>query len=153
MGPSNTMIIREFQFEDADMVIELWKQCGLLRPWNHPILDIKRKQTRDRDLFLVGVESEKIVASVMGGYEGHRGWINYLAVDLSMRKKGFGRMILEEVERRLKEKGAPKINLQVRRDNTDVIEFYKSVGYEIDEVISLGKRLIQDPPWSPPGKF
>ncbi|HQI21518.1 MAG TPA: GNAT family acetyltransferase, partial [Leptospiraceae bacterium] len=106
------MIIREFQFEDADMVIELWKQCGLLRPWNHPILDIKRKQTRDRDLFLVGVESEKIVASVMGGYEGHRGWINYLAVDLSMRKKGFGRMILEEVERRLKEKGAPKINLQ-----------------------------------------
>ena len=80
----------------------------------------------------------------MGGYEGHRGWINYLAVHPDHRLKGHGKKIMAEVERRIKEKGCPKINLQIRASNTDVIAFYKSIGFMDDNVIGLGKRLVED---------
>jgi len=94
--------------------------CGLTAPQNNPRKDIKRKMKVDPDLFLIGELSEKIIATVMGGYEGHRGWINYLAVSPEYRKKGYGRKIMESIEFCLKEKGCPKINLQVRKTNTDV---------------------------------
>ena len=80
----------------------------------------------------------------MGGYEGHRAWINYLAVDPSCQRKGYGRKIMIVIEKKLKEKGAPKINLQIRSSNKSVIEFYKSINYNRDDVISMGKRLIED---------
>ena len=80
----------------------------------------------------------------MGGYEGHRGWINYLAVDPGYRRKGLGREIMREVERRLREKGCPKINIQVRSSNREVIAFYRAIGLTVDEVIGLGKRLVED---------
>jgi ribosomal protein S18 acetylase RimI-like enzyme len=80
----------------------------------------------------------------MGGYEGHRGWINYLAVAPDQRRKGYGRLIMEEVERRIAEKGSPKINLQVRTSNTGVIAFYESLGYRADDVVGMGKRLVSD---------
>ena len=80
----------------------------------------------------------------MGGYEGHRGWVNYLAVDPAFRKKGFGRQLMAEIEKRLLALGCPKINLQVRMDNTSALEFYSQIGYKDDNVISLGKRLILD---------
>ena len=83
----------------------------------------------------------------MGGYEGHRGWINYLAVDPAHRRKGYGRRIMQEVERRIRVKGCPKINLQVRATNDAVIKFYQSLGYADDKVIGLGKRLEEDEPY------
>ena len=138
------MEIREYAEEDQAEVIALWSVCGLVVPWNDPKKDIGRKLLVDRDLFLVGLIDGRIVASVMGGYEGHRGWINYLAVSPELRRQGYGRQIMEEVERRIKAKGSPKINLQVRTSNTAVIAFYEALGYKVDDVVGMGKRLVSD---------
>ncbi|MDE0227473.1 MAG: GNAT family N-acetyltransferase, partial [Spirochaetaceae bacterium] len=81
---------------------------------------------------------------VMAGYEGHRGWINYLAVATEYRGRGFGRRLMDEVEARLLAIGCPKINLQIRRSNTEAVEFYRSLGFTEDDSVSMGKRLIPD---------
>ena len=116
----------------------------MVRPWNDPKKDIGRKIEVQPELFLVGFLEDQLVASVMAGYEGHRGWINYLAVSPQHRRKGYGRMIMIEAERLLSSLRCPKINLQVRTSNRAVIEFYQHIGYEVDEVVSLGKRLEHD---------
>ncbi len=128
----------------------LWQACDLVRLWNAPHRDIARKLRVRPDLFLVGEIAGQIVASVMAGYDGHRGWINYLAVDPQQRRRGLARAILAEVERLLHAAGCPKINLQVRSSNAGVIEFYRRVGYTVDEVVSLGKRLVPDAPAESP---
>ncbi|HSM71562.1 MAG TPA: GNAT family acetyltransferase [Anaerolineales bacterium] len=138
------MKIREFEEQDEDEVIALWQACKLVVPWNDPKKDIRRKLQVNPELFLVGILDDNIVASVMGGYEGHRGWINYLAVSPSHRKKGYGRQLMEAVEVKLSGMGCAKINLQVRDTNTEVIAFYKSIGYDLDNVIGMGKRLESD---------
>jgi len=141
------MEIREYREKDANAVIALWIQCGLVVPRNNPQKDIERKLKVDRDLFLVGILEGKIIASVMGGYEGHRGWINYLAVDPACRRQGYGRRIMQEIEKRIRARDCPKINLQVRATNQGVIQFYRSLGYADDNVIGLGKRLKEDEPF------
>ncbi|SFJ00367.1 GNAT family acetyltransferase [Planctomicrobium piriforme] len=140
------MKIRPFEIADEAQVISLWERCGLVRPWNDPRKDIARKLAVRPDLFLVGEQDGEIVASVMAGYEGHRGWINYLAVSPDTQRQGLGRQIMDAAEQLLREAGCPKINLQVRSTNAAVIEFYRSLGYADDEVISLGKRLEIDGP-------
>jgi ribosomal protein S18 acetylase RimI-like enzyme len=138
------MQIRPFQLEDEQAVVALWRQCDLVRPWNDPHKDIARKLKLRPDLFLVGVLDGQVVATVMAGYEGHRGWLNYLAVAPAHQRRGFARQIVAEAERLLREAGCPKINLQVRTSNQGVIEFYRRVGFTIDDVASMGKRLEQD---------
>jgi len=138
------MLIRPYQVADQDKVVQLWRDCGLVALQNDPLKDIQRKLQVDPDLFLVGAESDHLVASVMGGYEGHRGWINYLAVAPAMQRKGYARKMMEAVEPLIKAKGCPKINLQVRNTNEDVIAFYTKLGYMSDNVVGLGKRLEQD---------
>ncbi|HTT73699.1 MAG TPA: GNAT family acetyltransferase [Thermoplasmata archaeon] len=138
------MEIRPFEGADEDAVVELWQRCGLVRPTNDPHRDIARKRAVRPDLFLVGTESGRIVATVMAGYEGHRGWINYLAVDPELQRGGRGRALMDAAEQRLRATGCPKINLQVRRTNTGVIAFYRRLGYAEDDVVSLGKRLASD---------
>ncbi len=138
------MRIRAFQLADEQAVIELWHRCGLVRPWNDPHRDIERKMSVQRELFLVGLQGDVIVATVMAGYEGHRGWINYLAVDPSHRKQGYARQLMHEAERLLRVAECPKINLQVRAGNAEAIEFYKRIGFGIDDVVSMGKRLESD---------
>ncbi len=138
------MKIRKFQIRDEIEVINLWRECDLIVPWNNPKKDIERKLKVDPELFLIGEEDGQIVASVMGGYEGHRGWINYLAVSPDHRRKGYGKKIMFEVEKQIKDKGCPKINLQVRANNTDIIAFYEAIGFIDDQVIGLGKRLEKD---------
>ncbi len=137
------MEIRPFELADESAVIALWEQCGLIRPWNDPKKDIDRKLCVQPHLFLVGLVERSLVATVMAGYEGHRGWINYLAVAPEHQRKGFGGA-MAQVELRLREAGCPKINLLVRSKNNQVIEFYQHLGYAIDDVISLGKRLEHD---------
>ncbi|MGH2541416.1 MAG: GNAT family acetyltransferase [Ardenticatenaceae bacterium] len=139
------MRIRPFEPADEGQVIDLWRRCNLEVPWNNPQRDIARKLMVNPELFLVGIVVGRIVASVMGGYEGHRGWINYLAVHPDYRERGYGRLIMLAVERKLQELGCPKINLQVRTGNTGVIQFYERIGYTVDPVTSLGKRLVDDP--------
>ncbi len=138
------MEIRQYQPNDQAMVIDLWQQCGLVVPWNDPKKDIVRKQAVDADLFLVCVDNNAVIGTAMGGYDGHRGWINYLAVSPSQQRKGIGRTLMEAVEKAILRKGCPKINIQVRTTNKDVLAFYQSLGYKIDDVVSLGKRLMGD---------
>jgi ribosomal protein S18 acetylase RimI-like enzyme len=138
------MITRPFDKSDQQAVIDLWKDCGLVVPWNDPVKDIERKLKVGPDLFLVGELDGEIVASVMGGYDGHRGWINYLAVSPRHQGKGYGRSIMEVVELAMRQKGCPKINLQIRGSNTDMASFYQAIGYHIEDVIGLGKRLEPD---------
>ncbi|PIE01006.1 MAG: GNAT family acetyltransferase [Thiothrix nivea] len=138
------MKIRAYEEQDQSAVIALWRECGLVVPHNDPAKDIARKLQVDRDLFLVGVSQHNIIATVMGGYEGHRGWINYLAVKPGEQRKGYGQQIMQAVETALRAKGCPKINLQVRNSNQAVIAFYNALGYSDDRVIGLGKRLEQD---------
>jgi ribosomal protein S18 acetylase RimI-like enzyme len=133
--------IRSFKPADQAATIQLWRDCQLVVPWNDPAADIARKLEVQGELFLLGEVDGTIVASVMGGYEGHRGWINYLAVAPSCQRRGYGRLLMLDLEQRLKQLGCPKINLQVRTSNSAIIGFYQALGYQIDEVVSLGKRL------------
>jgi ribosomal protein S18 acetylase RimI-like enzyme len=138
------MVIRPFHPDDQAAVIALWESCDLVRAWNDPHKDIRRKLLVRRDLFLVGLVDDPIVASLMAGYEGHRGWLNYLAVDPAHQRRGHARAIVAEAERLLRAAGCPKINLQVRNSNHLAIEFYRKLGYSMDEVTSMGKRLEHD---------
>ena len=138
------MRLAPYAASDQAEVIELWKRCGLTRPWNDPVKDIQRKLTEQPELFLVGKLDGRIVASAMAAFDGHRGWVNYLAVDPSHQRKGFGRMLMLHIEEALEARGCPKLNIQVRTGNKDVLEFYRKLGYTLDDTVSLGKRLIPD---------
>ena len=138
------MYIRPYSTNDQSVVVDLWRRCNLARPQNDSTRDIERKLGVNPELFLVGVLDGKVVGTVMAGYEGHRGWINYLGVDPACRRRGLGRQLIQAAEARLLNLGCPKINLQVRSDNIGALEFYRKIGYSKDEVISLGKRLVSD---------
>ena len=138
------MRIRQFALPDETAVIALWQRCELTRPWNDPQKDIRRKLTVQPELFLVGELGGRLVATVMAGYDGHRGWVNYLAVAPEHRKSGFGRTLMRHVEALLEARGCPKLNLQVRTSNGAVLDFYRAIGYSVDDTVSLGKRLIHD---------
>ena len=138
------MLIRPFERRDTDAVIALWQARGLTRPWNDPLKDIERKLAVKPELFLVGELDGAIVATAMGGYDGHRGSVYYLAAAEAHAGKGFGAAILAELERRLAAIGCPKINLLVRGENDAVVEFYDRLGYERHDSLSLGRRLIAD---------
>ncbi len=138
------LTIRPFEPADEPVVIALWARCDLIRPWNDPQKDIQRKLAAQPDLFIVGVRGDAVVASVMAGYDGHRGWLNYLAAAPELRGQGLGRAMVAAAEERLRALGCAKINLQVRRSNADVIAFYERLGYSTDDVLSMGKRLEHD---------
>jgi ribosomal protein S18 acetylase RimI-like enzyme len=138
------MEIRPYVPADEEAVVGLWRACDLVRPWNDPHKDIRRKLAVNPEMFLVGLEDGRVVATVMAGYEGHRGWINYLAVSPEHRRKGLGRVMMAEAEKLLRARNCPKIALQVRASNRAAAEFYRRIGYGVDEVVSLGKRLEHD---------
>lgn len=136
--------VRAFKESDEARVIELWTFAGLVRAWNDPKKDIARKLKVQRELFLVAELEGTVVGVVMAGYEGHRGWVNYLAVDIGQRRRGIGSALMRDAERRLRLLGCPKINLQVRAENSDIQAFYATLGFKDDSVVSLGKRLEDD---------
>ena len=138
------LLIRPFQTENKDALVALWKMCELTVPWNNPHKDIARKLQVHPELFLVGILDSSLIATVMGGYEGHRGWINYLAVHQDFQGKGYGQEIMNSVETALREMGCPKINLQIRREDDKVASFYQKLGFTNDDVVSMGKRLEAD---------
>ena len=140
------MKIRAYRGADEAAVVALWQDCDLVRPWNDPRKDIARKLTVQPELFLVGELEGKIVATVMAGYDGHRGWVNYLAVAPAHRRRGLGRALMDRAEALLKDMGCPKLNMQIRSTNAAVAAFYERLGYAQDATISLGKRLIPDGP-------
>ncbi|MGI4777518.1 MAG: GNAT family acetyltransferase [Janthinobacterium lividum] len=141
-------VVRVFAPGDADAVVALWRECGLTRAWNDPYKDIARKATAQPDMFLVACtnaeEGGTVVGSAMAGFDGHRGWVYYLAVAPGMQRRALGRALMDRAERLLTERGCPKLTLMVRRENATVIAFYRELGYAEDDVVVLGKRLISD---------
>ena len=138
------LVVQIYSAADQQAVIDLWDRCDLLRPWNNPVKDIARKLRANSDWVLLAVTRNKVVGSIMIGYEGHRAWINYLAVDPSLRRQGVGRRLMEHAEEILRKAGCPKINLQVRSANKQAADFYAVLGYLRDDVICFGKRLDPD---------
>lgn len=141
--------IRAFREADTSAAVALWRDCGLVRPWNDPHKDIERKNRCQPELFLVGTlpdarGGEALVATAMAGYDGHRGSVYYLAVARAQQHLAVGRTMMQEVERRLLALGCPKVNVLVRTGNADVLGFYDKLGYTRDDVFSVGKRLIPD---------
>ncbi|WP_334147467.1 GNAT family acetyltransferase [Microbacterium sp.] len=143
--------IRAFDDADTEAVVALWEEAGLTRPWNDPRLDIQRKQAVQPESFLVavapasdGADAETVVGSVMAGYDGHRGWLYYLATANSHRGRGVARSLVEAAERLLAEMGCPKVQLMVREGNEAVLGFYDALGYERFSVSQTGKRLVVD---------
>ena len=137
--------IRCYCDKDEKQVVALWHSCKLIRSWNDPRLDIERKKGIQASLFLVAELDGRIIGSIMGGYEGHRGVINYLAVDPEYRRQGLATELVSIVEKRLKGLGCPKINLLVRTDNSEVEKCYTQLHFRKQEdVLVFGKRLISD---------
>jgi len=137
----NDIIISEAQVDDVDHVIGLWQKTNLVRPWNDPHQDCCRAlKEQASELFVSKIEGT-IIGSVMAGYEGHRGWIYYLAVCPSCQNCGVGKKLYFHAEEWLKRKGAPKIQILIRRDNDQIIDFYKKIGFEVSSSILMGKQL------------
>ena len=136
--------IRLYNDSDQEKVIKLWELCELTRQWNNPIKDIQRKLTVQSELFLVLEKDGEILGSIMGGFDGHRGNVNYLGIHPDHKNKGLGKLLMNRIEVELIKMGCPKINLMVRDANIDVQQFYKVIGYKEQKVVVFGKRLIPD---------
>ena len=136
------MHIRPYEESDEQQVVSLWREVlGYDSPHNEPGITLQRKLAFQRELFFVAVIDESVVGTVMGGYDGHRGWIYSLAVDPESRRRGIGKALMAHVEGALLELGCPKINLQIYSANHEVVAFYEALGYGVEERISMGKRL------------
>jgi ribosomal protein S18 acetylase RimI-like enzyme len=140
---SNKYNIRIYNNDDYDRVVKLWKTAFPDEPpHNDPVILIKRKLTVQPELFFVCCQEEKIVGAVMAGFDGVRGWIYHLAVHPEYRRKGIATQLMRTAANSLKGKGCPKINLQVRSTNLEVIGFYRSIGFNIEDRVSMGMRLF-----------
>ncbi|MBN3755381.1 GNAT family acetyltransferase [Paraburkholderia sp. Tr-20389] len=142
----SSVSIRVFDAADTDAVIALWLEAfpeygDASRPQRNPRLSIANKLATQPELFFVAVREGRIVGTVMAGYDGHRGWMYSLAVDLACRRHGIGTRLVKHAEAALAARGCPKVNLQVLSAKVDVRGFYEALGYRVDEVVSLGKRL------------
>ena len=136
------MKIREFNIDDYPIVRDLWQAAGLILRPGDELEDAKLKLQRDSDLFLVAELEDMIVGSVIGGWDGRRGWIYHLAVEPEHQRQGIGAGLVREVEKRLVAKGAKKVNAQVYKWNERSSEFFKAIGYETQpDLIMIGKRL------------
>ena len=133
--------IRIFEPRDESQVVHLWRDCNLTIPANDPHRDIALKRARQPELFFVATIGDRIVGTLMAGYDGDRGWINYLAVAPNQRRNGIGRELMRHAEASLRKLHCPKMNLQVRAANQSVVAFYKAIGFDVEERVSMGKRL------------
>jgi ribosomal protein S18 acetylase RimI-like enzyme len=140
------VIIRTFDARDRDAVIALWRDvfpeyADASRPQRDPALSIDNKMKTQPELFFVGLLDDEIIGTVMAGYDGHRGWVYSLAVASLLQGNGYGRALMQHAEQALAKLGCPKVNLQILSAKTDLRGFYEKLGYKMDEVVSLGKRL------------
>ena len=138
------MKIRVFEPADEAEVIALWKSTGLTVPRNDPAKDIARKMAHSPKQFLIGLIDQKVVATVMYGYDGHRGSVNYLAVSPQCQGHRLARTLMSQVRAQLTAQGCPKLNLMVRQSNPQAADFYKRIGYVEESVVVMGKRFIRD---------
>jgi hypothetical protein len=136
------MIIRPYVESDEQDVATLWREVFPDSPeWNQPETDIRRKLSIQRDLFLVAVIDSELVGTTMAGFDGHRGWVYYVVVRKTYRRQGVATALMRHAESGLANLGCSKVNLQIRASNHEVVSFYKRLGYQIEERVSMGKRL------------
>jgi ribosomal protein S18 acetylase RimI-like enzyme len=136
------LTIRSYEETDEAQVADLWREVFPdPHAWNDPHDDIRRKLTVQRELFLVALHGETLVGTAIGGYDGHRGWVYSVAVSPSAQRHGIGSALMHRVEADLARIGCHKLNLQVRASNHEVVAFYKSLGYKVEERVSMGKLL------------
>ena len=135
------MEIGEVPRTSIEAAAALWRDAGLTRPWNDPLDDLRRALAGPASTVLAGIENEALVATAMVGHDGHRGWVYYLAVRESGRGRGLGRKMMQACESWLAERGVPKLNIMVRGDNAAARGFYESLGYGLDDVVVLSRRL------------
>lgn len=134
------MRIRHYQPGDREQVVALWNQVFPgAAGHNAPNASIDRKVASDDDLFFIAVDDDTVIGTVMAGYDGHRGWLYSVAVDPDRRRCGIGSTLIRHVEQVLKELGCPKLNLQILTDNAEVVAFYRALGFQVEQRISMGK--------------
>lgn len=138
------LTIREMSDTDITDVAALWERCGLTRPWNDPHADIAFARGSDNTEILIGLINDSLVASVMVGHDGHRGTVYYVSVDPKLQGHGYGRDIMQAAEKWLRDNGVWKLNLIVRSENTPVMDFYSTLGYEREERVNMAKWLDPD---------
>lgn len=127
--------------ELIETAVELWHGVGLTRPWNDPVADLRRAMQGPASAVLAGLDGPTLLATALVGHDGHRGWVYYLAVRPQSQRNGYGRQMMRACEGWLVEQGIPKINLMVRVDNAIAQDFYAALGYRIDDVTVLSRRL------------
>ena len=137
----NALTIAAIEDRDIPEVVALWQRCGSTRAWNDPAADIALARKETNATVLLGRDGGALVASVLVGHDGHRGWVYYVTADPDHRFKGFGRMIMTAAEHWLRARGIEKLQLMVRGDNTKVHAFYKSIGYFEQERVVFAKWL------------
>ena len=140
----SSLLIRPFQEGDEEALVSLWNMCKLTVPWNNPYKDIARKLKVQAEYFLVGYLEDKLIASVMAGYDGHRGYINYFAVHPNFQARGYGKQLMDNIENGLRELGCPKINLQIREGDDKFSQYYQTLGFVEEKRINMGKRIEND---------
>lgn len=140
--------IRPAQDTDGDALIQLWQDCDLTRPWNDPTKDINTALNAEETDILIGEDNGQLIASVMVGFDGHRGWVYYLAVSPKHQGAGLGRQMMFAAESHLKKRGCPKLMLMIRPENTRVQSIYESWGYDLEDR-SLMVKWLETPPVSP----
>ena len=131
--------------QDATAVTALWRACGLTRPWNDPAADFSRAIGDAAATVLVARDEARIAGSVMAGFDGHRGWVYYLAVAPGRQRRGLGRALMAAAEDWLAARGAPKLQLMVRGGNDAALAFYEAIGLARQDVVVLGRFLDEDP--------
>ena len=136
------MHIRHYEDADESGVIDLWREAlPIMAPHHDPATSIRNKLAVERDLFFVALLEGRVAGTVMGAYDCHRGWVYSVAVRAAHRRAGIGTALLHRLEQALLERGCLKVNLQVRVSNAEIVAFYQKLGYAVEELISMGKRL------------
>ena len=138
----NSVQISNFTIEAYETVLALWREAGLILRPGDDLRSIQVKLQRDPDLFLVARDGNMIVGSIIGGWDGRRGWIYHLAVKPSHQRRGIAKALLYEIEIRLSKKGAKKVNAQVYQSNTPSLRFFSACGYDVhSDLVMIGKAL------------
>lgn len=140
----DTVIVGEAPDVDVAAVVALWTRCGLTRPWNDPVDDIRIARDTGHGAILTARRGDRLVGAAMVGHDGHRGAIYYLAVDPDARRGGIGRLLVAAAEAWCRARGVPKINLLVRKENAGVLAFYAAIGWHDTHCISLYRTLDPD---------
>lgn len=140
----NHLAVAPLPSDHRAAAVELWRTCGLTRPWNDPDADLARAEDGPSSTVLAAVEDGELLGTVMVGHDGHRGWVYYLAVQPRCRGRGLGRALMAAAESWLDGEGVPKVQLMVRADNGAVIEFYERLGYADQQVVVLGRFLDEE---------